>query len=201
MPREAFKDLKFVLERCTGMEFKKRFTATQSMLEPMLAKWLRDFCKAFAALKAPAPAPSTASAARAAASPATASANASPAPTTRAQAKKTEAANKPPAAAAADAAGTESDDVEQRDAGRASSARGVGTGRGRGRVKQKAVRLQPHQVRRPAPRLVATGQLEVPLEDPADRPAKKLKHVSKEGKVVSIATGPSCCHCCVVFPG
>ena len=88
--------------------------------------------------------------------------------------------------------------------GRASSARGVGTGRGqgRGRVKQKAVRLQPHEVRRPAPRLVATsvatwatGQLEVPLEDPVDRPAKKLKHVSTEGKVVSIATGP-----CVVFP-
>ena len=45
------------------------------------------------------------------------------------------------------------------------------------------------------------GQLEVPLEDPADRPAKKLMHVGKEGKVVSIATGPSCCHCCVVFPG
>ena len=41
----------------------------------------------------------------------------------------------------------------------------------------------------------ATGQLEVPLEDPVDRPAKKLKHVSTEGKVVSIATGP-----CVVFP-
>ena len=115
------------------------------------------------------------------------------------QAKKTEAANRSPAAAA-DAAGTESDDVEQRDAGRASSSRGVGTGRGRGRgrVKQKAVRLQPHEVRRPAPHLVATGatgQLEVPLEDPVDRPAKKLKHVSTEGKVVSIATGP-----CIVFP-
>ena len=107
------------------------------------------------------------------------------------------------AAAAADAAGTESDDVEQRDAGRTSSARGVGNGRGRGRgrVKQKAVRLQQHEVRRLAPRLVATGateQLEVPLEDPVDRPAKKLKHVSKEGEVVSIETGPSSC---VVFPG
>ena len=102
--------------------------------------------------------------------------------------------------AAADAAGTESDDVEQGDAGRASSASGVGNGRGRGRgrVKQKAVRLQPHEVRHPAPRLVATGaagQLEVLLEDPADRPAKKRKHVSKEGKVVSIATGPV-----IVFP-
>ena len=203
---QAFKDLKFVWERRTGMEFEGSLQQLHAiMMIPSQAKWssdeerwLRDNCKAFAALKAPAPAPSTASAARAAASPATASANASPAPTTRAQAKKTEAANKPPAAAAADAAGTESDDVEQRDAGRASSARGVGTGRGRGRVKQKAVRLQPHQVRRPAPRLVATGQLEVPLEDPADRPAKKLKHVSKEGKVVSIVTGPSSC---VVFPG
>ena len=72
------------------------------------------------------------------------------------------------AAAAVDPAGTESDGLEQRDAGRASSARGVGNGRGqgRGRVKQKTVRLQPHEVRRPAPRLVATGatgQLEVPL--------------------------------------
>ena len=108
------------------------------------------------------------------------------------------------AAASADAAGAESDDVEQRDAGRASSAHGVGNGRGRGRgrVKQKAVRPQQrHEVRRPAPRLVATGttgQLEVLLEEPVDRPAKKLKHVSKEGKVVSIATGFSCC---VVFPG
>ena len=102
------------------------------------------------------------------------------------------------AAAAVDPAGIESDDLEKRDAGRASSARGVGNGQGRGQVKQKAVRLQPHEVRRPAPRLVATGatgQLEVPLEDPVDRPAKKLKHVSTEGKVVSIATGP-----CVVFP-
>ena len=99
-----------------------------------------------------------------------------------------------------DPAGIESDDHEKRDAGRASSARGVGNGRGqgRGRVKQKVVRLQPHEVRRPAPRLVATGangQLEVPLDDPVDRPAKKLKYVSTEGKVVSIATGP-----CVVFP-
>ena len=72
------------------------------------------------------------------------------------------------AAAAVDPAGTESDGLEQRDAGRASSARGVGNGRGQGqgRVKQKAVRLQPHEVRRPAPRLIATGateQLEVPL--------------------------------------
>ena len=102
------------------------------------------------------------------------------------------------AAAAADAAGTESDDVEQRDARHTSSARGVGNGRGRGRgrVKQKAVRLQPHEVRRLAPSLVATGamaQLEVLLEDPVNQPAKKLKHVSKEGKVVSIATGPSSC--------
>ena len=48
------------------------------------------------------------------------------------------------------------------------------SGRGRGRVKQMAVRFQPHQVRRPAPRLVATGQLEMPLEDLADRPAKNL---------------------------
>ena len=102
--------------------------------------------------------------------------------------EKTEEANRPPAAAAADAAGTQSDDVEQQDAGRASSARGVGNGRGRGRgrVKQKVVRLQPHEVRRPAPHLVATGttgQLEVPLEEPVDRPAKKIKHASKEGKV------------------
>ena len=75
------------------------------------------------------------------------------------------------AAAAVDPAGTESDGLEQRVAGRASSARGVGNGRGqgRGRVKQKAVRqlrLQQREVRRPAPRLVATGatgQLEVPL--------------------------------------
>ena len=94
-----------------------------------------------------------------------------------------------------DSAGTESDDLEQCGAGRASSARGVGNGRGRGRgrVKQRVVRLQPHEVRRPAPLLVATGatgQVEVPLEDPMDRPAKKLMHVSKEGKVVSIATGP-----------
>ena len=99
-----------------------------------------------------------------------------------------------------DPAGTESNDLELRDAGRASSARGVGNGRGRGqgRVKQKAVRLQQHEVRRPAPRLVATGATEQPevlLEDPMDPPARKLKHVSKEGKVVSIATGP-----CVVFP-
>ena len=75
------------------------------------------------------------------------------------------------AAAAVDPAGTESDGLEQRDAGRASSARGVGNGRGqgrgpRGRVMQKEVRLQPHEVQRPAPRLVATGStghLEVPL--------------------------------------
>ena len=104
------------------------------------------------------------------------------------------------AAAAVDPVGIGSDDLENCDAGRTSSARGVGNGpgQGRGRVKQKAARLQPHEVRRPAPRLVATGatgQLEVPLEDPVDRPAKKLKHLSTEGKVVSIATGP-----CVVFP-
>ena len=57
-------------------------------------------------------------------------------------------------AAAVDPEGTESDGLEQRDAGRASSARGFGNGRGqrRGRVKQKEVRLQPHEVRRPAPR-------------------------------------------------
>ena len=63
------------------------------------------------------------------------------------------------AAAADDPAGIESDDLEERDAGRASSARVVGNGRGQGRglVKQKAKRLQPHEVRRPAPRLVATG--------------------------------------------
>ena len=64
------------------------------------------------------------------------------------------------AAAAVDPAGIESDDLEKRDAGRASSARGVGNeherGQGRGRVKQKTVRLQPHEVRRPAPRLVAS---------------------------------------------
>ena len=35
----------------------------------------------------------------------------------------------------------------------------------------------------------------MPVEDPMDRPAKKVKHVSKDGKVVSIVTGP-----CVVFP-
>ena len=120
----------------------------------------------------------------------------SPAPITWAQAKKGDAANKPPAAAAVDPAGTESDDLEQRDAGRASSARGGGKGRGRGRgsrIKAKAVRLQPHEVRRLAPRLVTTGttgQLEVPLEDQMDRPAKKLKHVSKDRKVVSIVIGP-----------
>ena len=137
---QAFKDLKFVWERRTGMEFEGSI-----MMIPSQAKWsadeerwLRDNCKAFAALKAPAPALSTASAARAAASPAPASANASPATTTRAKAKKTEAANRPRTAAAADAAGTESDDVEQRDAraGRASSAGGAGTGRGRGRASQ-----------------------------------------------------------------
>ena len=52
------------------------------------------------------------------------------------------------AAAAVDPVGTESDGLGQRDAGRASSARRVGNGRGqgRGRVKQKAVRLQPHEV-------------------------------------------------------
>ena len=33
-------------------------------------------------------------------------------------------------------------------------------------------------------------QLEAQLEDPLDRPAKRTKHVSKEGKVVSIARGP-----------
>ena len=62
-------------------------------------------------------------------------------------------------AAVVDPAGIESDELEKRDAGRTSRARGVGNGResGRGRVKQKAVRLQPHEVRRPAPRLVATG--------------------------------------------
>ena len=59
-------------------------------------------------------------------------------------------------------------------------------------------RLLGSEVRRPAPRLGTTGQLDVPLEEPVDRPAKKLKHVSKEGKVVSIVTGPSSC---VVFPG
>ena len=32
-------------------------------------------------------------------------------------------------------------------------------------------------------------QLEAPLEDPLDRAAKRTKHVSKEGKVVSIAIG------------
>ena len=101
------------------------------------------------------------------------------------------------AAAAADAAGTESDDVEQRDARHTSSARGVGNGRGRGRgrVNQKAVRFPQHEVRRPVTLLVATGatgQLDVPLQDQMDRPAKNFKHVSKEGKV---ATGP-----CVVFP-
>ena len=68
-----------------------------------------------------------------------------------------------------------------------------GQGRGAGsRIKARTVRLQPNEVRRPAPRLVATGttgQLEVPLEDPLDRPAKLIKHVSKDGKMVSVATG------------
>ena len=123
------------------------------------------------------------------ASPVPASADASPAPTTRAQAKKAEAANKPPAAAAADPAGTESDDLEQRDAGRASSACSLkGRGRGAGsQIKAKVVRLEQHQIS-----LVAagtTGQLDVPFEDPMDRPAKKLKHASKDGKVFSIAMG------------
>ena len=96
------------------------------MPEPMLAKWsadeerwLRDICKAFAALKAPAPAPSIAGTARDDASPAPASADASPAPTTRAQAKMADAANKPPAAAVAYASSTESDHLEPRDAWRA----------------------------------------------------------------------------------
>ena len=58
-----------------------------------------------------------------------------------------------------------------------------------GEGEQKTVSLQQHEVRRPAASLVATGttgQLVVQLEDPMYRPAKKLKHVSKERKVVSI---------------
>ena len=34
------------------------------------------------------------------------------------------------------------------------------------------------------------AQLEVPPEYPLDRPAKRIKHVSKDGKVVGAATGP-----------
>ena len=94
-----------------------------------------------------------------------------------------------------DTADTESDDLELRDVGRASGARGHeglarlgGRGRGTGsRMKALAVRLLQHKVRRPAPRQVitgTTGQLEVPLEDPLDRPAKRIKHLSKDGKVV-----------------
>ena len=107
-------------------------------------------------------------------------------------------ASKTPAAAV-DIAGTESDDLELRDVGRASGARGPGglaRGRERGtgsRIKARAVRLQSHEVGRQAPRLVTTrttGQLEVPLEHPLDRPAKRIKHVSKDGKVVSVALGP-----------
>ena len=84
--------------------------------------------------------------------------------------KKAEAINKPTAAAAADSPGTESDDLEPRDAG----------------SRWNRTRVQ-HQIRRP--RLVATGT-KGQLEDPMDRPAKKLKHVSKDRKVVSIVTGP-----------
>ena len=73
------------------------------------------------------------------------------------------------------------------------------TDEGKGEGESSRRRLGSSRTTRgPAPRLVATGatgQLEVPLEDPVDRPAKKLKHVGKQGKVVCIATGP-----CVVFP-
>ena len=63
-------------------------------------------------------------------------------------------------------------------------------------MKARAVRLQQHEVRHPAPRLVTTGttgQLEVPLEDlldNLDRPAKRIEHVSKDGEVVSVSIGP-----------
>ena len=73
-------------------------------------------------------------------------------------------------------------------------------GEGEGKSSQKAIRLQQNEVQHPAPRLIATGatgKLKVQLEDPMDRSAKKLKpeQMSKEEKVVSIATGP-----CVLFP-
>ena len=37
-----------------------------------------------------------------------------------------------------------------------------------------------------------TGQIEMPLEDPLDRPAKRRKHMSKDGKIVSatLTQGP-----------
>ena len=103
------------------------------------------------------------------------------------------------AAAAVDPAGIESDDLEKRDAGRASSARGVGNGRGqgRGRVKQKAVRLQPHEVRRPSSgrhrgnRATRSASLKTQW---IDLP-RNLSMWASKGKVVCIATGP-----CVVFP-
>jgi hypothetical protein len=94
-------------------------------------------------------------------------------------------------------AATESDDHDhdQRCIGRTSDARGrgrLGRGRRRGagsRVKAQAVRLQPLKIRRPRPVSTgAAGQLQMPLDDPLDRPAKRVKHVSKHGKVVSAAT-------------
>ena len=83
---QSFKSLKFVWEKNTGMKFESCLQQFhKSVLEPLLAKWstdeerwLRDNCKAFAALKAPAP--STASAVPASTSPAPASADAGPAP-------------------------------------------------------------------------------------------------------------------------
>jgi len=95
-------------------------------------------------------------------------------------------------------AATESDDHDhdQRCIGRTSDARGPGLRDVDGLdeagslVKAQAVRLQPHEVRRPRPVSTrAAGQLEVPLDDPLDRSAKRVKHVSKHGKVVSAATG------------
>ena len=76
--------------------------------------------------------------------------------TARAQAKKADAANRPPVAAV-DTAGTESEDLELGHATGGVLARGRGRGTG-SRIKARAVRLKTHEVRRPAPRLVATEQ-------------------------------------------
>ena len=89
---------------------------------------------------------------------------------------------------------TESDDL---DLGRTSGTRGHGgIARGRGRetgslIKARAVTLKQHEVRRQAPRLVATGttgQLEVQLEDPLDRPAKLIKPTDTVCRWVLIIT-------------
>ena len=185
----SLKDLKFVWEKRTDTELSIFTSAFFDLnLSADEEQWLCDNFNTLA--KALAPAESAASA------------DAGPAPTPREQSKKTDAANKTPAAKV-DTAGTESDDLELRDVGSrlgcvsgARGHRGLARGRGRGtgsRMKTRAVRLQPHEVRRQAPRLVTTGttgQLAVPLEDPLDRLAKRIMIMCKDGKVVSVAIAP-----------